>query len=378
VISAIFLVIAAVGCLYLLYAIAAAAFAKNGSARPTAPSPAVTILKPLHGAEPRLFENLKSLCDQDYSAPIEIICGVQDQQDAAIAVVERLKVSFPDHDLRLIIDPSALGANLKVSNLINMARHARHECLILADSDIGVGPRYLAEVTAALTGSGVGGVTCLYHGVAAAGFWSRLSALAIDAHFLPNVLVGLRTGLAKPCFGSTIALTRQHLAEIGGFEAFVNCLADDYAIGEALRARGLRVDASNMLVAHSCSESSFLELWRHELRWARTIRSVDPAGYAGSLVTHPLAWALLALATGAPALGAIVAAFAIVCRMVLLSAVTRNFGLDRPRYWLIPARDLLSFAVFVWSFCGTGLTWRGRSYHIRADGALTVDQGTKS
>jgi ceramide glucosyltransferase len=372
VISAVFLLIAATGCFYLLWAATGAKFPKTPAA-PAASWPAVTILKPLKGAEPCLFENLSSFCAQDYPAPVQIICGVQDPQDAAIATVERLKVSFPGADLQLVIDQTAHGANLKVANLINMARHARHDFIILADSDIGVEPSYLAQVTAALAPLRVGAVTCLYHGLAAAGFWSRLSALAIDAHFLPSVLVGLRTGLATPCFGSTIALTRERLAEIGGFEAFADCLADDYAIGDAVRARGLRVEAPNMLVAHSCSESSFIDLWRHELRWARTIRSVDPVGYAGSLVTHPLAWALIAVVSGAPVFGTGVGVLAIASRIVLLRAVRRNFGLAASPYWLLPIRDLLSSAVFVWSFCGRDLSWRGRGYHMQADGHLTAD-----
>lgn len=371
-ISAVFLLVAAAGCLYLLAAAAAAKFPKTPPA-PAASWPAVTILKPLKGAEPCLFENLSSFCAQDYPAPVQIICGVQDLQDAAIATVERLKVSFPGADLQLVIDQTAHGANLKVANLINMARHARHDFIILADSDIRVEPSYLAQVTAALAPFRVGAVTCLYHGLAAAGFWSRLSALAIDAHFLPSVLVGLRTGLATPCFGSTIALTRERLAEIGGFEAFADCLADDYAIGDAVRARGLRVEAPNMLVAHSCSESSFIDLWRHELRWARTIRSVDPVGYAGSLVTHPLAWALIAVVSGAPMFGTGVGVLAIASRIVLLRAVRRSFGLAASPYWLLPIRDLLSSAVFVWSFCGWDLNWRGRGYHMQADGHLTAD-----
>jgi ceramide glucosyltransferase len=371
-ISAVFLLIAAAGCLYLLCAAAAAEFPKSAPP-PTTSSPAVTILKPLKGAELRLFENLSSFCAQDYPAPVQIICGVQDPQDAAIGAVERLKTAFPGADLQLVVDETAHGANLKVANLINMLRHARHGCIIVADSDIGVGPRYLAQVTAALAASRVGAVTCLYHGVAEAGFWSRLSALAIDAHFLPNVLVGIRTGLATPCFGSTIALSRERLAEIGGLEAFADRLADDYAIGHAVRARGLRVETPNMLVAHSCSESSFTNLWRHELRWARTIRSVDPAGYAGSLVTHPLAWALIAAAAGAPAFGTGIGALAIASRIVLLRAIRRNFGLAAPPYWLLPIRDLLSSAVFVWSFYGRNLTWRGRSYYLRANGRLTAD-----
>jgi len=142
--SVIFLFIAAAGCLYLFLATAAAGFfAKGGAARPAASSPAVTILKPLNGAEPRLFENLASFCAQDYPAPVQIICGVQDPRDAAIADFNRLKALFPSHDLQLVVDPAAHGANRKVANLINMMRHARHDCLVMADSDISVGPRYL-------------------------------------------------------------------------------------------------------------------------------------------------------------------------------------------------------------------------------------------
>ncbi len=371
-ISAIFLLIASAGCVYLLVAAAAAKY-RNDTPGPEAGSPAVTILKPLKGAEPLLFENLSTFCTQEYAGAIQIICGVQDRQDPAIAIVERLKTSFPNIDLQLVVDATAHGANLKVANLINMTRHARHDCIVLADSDIGVMPHYLAQLTAALASPGVGAVSCLYHGVGATGFWSRLSALAIDAHFLPSVLIGLQTGLARPCFGSTIALTRDRLVEIGGFEAFADRLADDYAIGEAVRARGLSVATPNMVVAHVCSESSFTDLWRHELRWARTIRNVDPAGYAGLFVTHPLAWALVAGAAGSPGYGAIVGALAIACRIVLLRAEKRKFGIAAPPYRLVPIRDLLSFAVFVWSFRGEDLDWRGRRYQIRADGRLAAE-----
>lgn len=370
-IASLFLLIAAVGCLYLLAA-AAGAYRKSAPAE-AASCPAVTILKPLYGDEPRLFENLASFCDQDYPAPIQIICGVHDSRDAAIGVVGRLKAAFPNADIQLVVDRTPHGANLKVANLINMVRHARHDQLVLADSDIGVEPHYLKTLMAALAAPGVGAVTCFYNGVGAAGFWSKLSGLAIDAHFLPNALVGLATGLAKPCFGSTIALSRALLTEIGGFEAFADQLADDYALGDAVRASGRRVEVSNMLVAHSCAESSFSELWDHEVRWARTIRGVDAIGYAGSLVTHPLAWALAAAATGAPELGCGLAALAMACRIVLLRVVARTFRLAAPPYWLLPARDLLSFVVFVWSFCGTDLTWRGRSYHMQADGRLTAE-----
>jgi ceramide glucosyltransferase len=371
VIAAVFLLVAALGCFYLLCA-AASASLRSAPAVET-PFLPVTILKPLKGDEPGLYENLASFCRQDYPAAVQIVCGVQDPRDPAIRVVERLQAQFPGADIQLVVDRTAHGANLKVANLINMARHIRHDHIVLADSDIGVEPRYLRRLAGSLAAPGVGAVTCFYHGVAAAGFWSKLSALAVDAHFLPNALVGLATGLAKPCFGSTIALTRETLREIGGFEAFADHLADDYAMGDAVRAVGRRVEVSRMLVAHSCTESSFPDLWRHEVRWARTIRAVDSLGYAGSLVTHPLAWALAAAVTGAPELGCSLAALAIACRIVLLRAVTRTFRLPPPPYWLAPARDLLSFAVFVWSFCGANLTWRGRSYRMHADGRLTAE-----
>jgi ceramide glucosyltransferase len=374
-ISALLLLISGAGCLYLLYGTAVTGSLKKGAPAANAleaEAPSVTILKPLYGDEPRLFENLASFCGQDHPAPVQIVCGVQNPCDEAIPAVARLKASFPNCDVQLVIDATPHGANRKVANLINMMRHARYDCLIVADSDIAVEPDYLRRVTAALAAPDVGAVTCLYHGVAAAGFWSQMSALAIDAHFLPNVVVGLATGLAKPCFGSTIALTRQRLLEIGGFDVFANRLADDYAMGDVLRARGLRVATSDMLVAHSCAETSFGGLWGHEMRWARTILNIDPLGYVGSLVTHPFGWALLAAATGAPFAGAL-AAVAIACRMALLNATARSHRLPRPAYWLLPARDLLSFAVFFWSFCGRDLTWRGRNYHIRADGAMTTD-----
>lgn len=364
------LLMASVGCLYLVCAaVVSARFGGKAISKPIAP-PSVSILKPLRGDEPGLFRNLASFCTQTYPAPVQLIFGVHDVNDEAIAVVQRLKASFPDKDLHLVIEPAVRGTNPKISNLMNMIRAARHQFIVLADCDIGVPADYLLQVAAASEEPGVGGVTCLYHGVAASGFWSKLGALAIDAHFLPNVLIGLGSGLAKPCFGSTIALHRSRLDEIGGFEAFSNSLADDYAIGAALRDKGLRIAVLPLLVEHSCGASSLAELWRHELRWARTLRTVAPFGYAGSLVTHPLAFALLAFATGTPMGGSAFAILAILCRIVLLHVTTPSHSPALPPYWLIPIRDLFSFAIFVWSFCGRDIAWRGRNYRVRADGML--------
>ncbi len=367
------LLLAGAGCLYLVWA----AVVSLGFVVETAPAPAVwppvTILKPLRGDEPALSRNLASFCDQDYPAPVQIVFGVQAADDKAIDIVKRLQADFPDRDTRLIVDPATHGANRKISNLINMTSAIKHGCVVLADSDIEAPRDYLRRVAAALDQPGVGGVTCLYHGVAVGGFWSRLAALAIDAHFLPNVLVGLRSGMATPCFGSTIALRRDDLDAIGGFAAFCNVLADDYSIGASLRAKGLNVVVPGFLVGHNCAETSLGELWRRELRWARTIRTIDPWGHAGSAVTHPLAFALPASATGAPIAGLVLAILAIMCRIVLLHGIARRHGLASPPYWLVPVRDLLSFAIFAWSFCGRDLTWRGERYRVRANGVLTAD-----
>ncbi len=175
--------------------------------------------------------------------------------------------------------------------------------IVLADSDMLVGRDYLDRVVAALERPGVGAVTCLYRGIAVPGIWSRLATQWIDFHFLPSVVVGMALGLAKPCFGSTIALRRDTLERIGGFMAFKDRLADDYAIGEAVRGLGLSVAVPRDLVlGHTCTAASFGALLRQELRWSRTIRSLDPAGFVGSAVTHPIAWATLAPSGPASAL----------------------------------------------------------------------------
>jgi ceramide glucosyltransferase len=302
------------------------------------------------------------------------VFGVQDTRDPAIGPATRLIEQFPQRSLELVIDGRSHGSNDKVSNLINMAERIRHDVVVLADSDMRVGPDYLARLVAELQRPGVGGVTCIYHGVPRGGLWSRLSALAIDTHFLPNVVVGVSLGLARPCFGSTIALRTATLDEIGGFKAFADVLADDYAIGDALRAHGYSVAIPPFSVGHVCTESSGGELWRHELRWARTIRAVDPAGYAGSALTHALPLALLGLLLGGGGAALALAGTAIACRIVLCVRLERAFGLMPHPYWLIPVRDLLSFAVFVTSFLGASVTWKGHDYRVTREGNLVPER----
>jgi ceramide glucosyltransferase len=374
--------VAVVGCAYLIAAaVLLRRFARDRATPAPVGAPAVTILKPLHGDEPGLFDNLRSFCTQDYRGDIQIVFGVQDPDDGAIAVVERLRKLQPGGDVDLVIDTSVHGANRKVSNLVNMAPRIRHEVIVLADSDMRVEPDYLSRVIAALEEPGIGAVTCVYYGIAITGTWASLGALLINAHFLPSVVVGLALGRARPCFGSTVALRRETLAEIGGFKPFADFLADDYAIGAALRARGYKIAIPRFAIAHICTETSLRDLWRHQLRWARTVRSIDPSGYAGSLVSHALAWALIAALLGAGSAAALpavlIAMAAIACRMALLRRVEHAYALPPQTYGLLPACDLLSFAVFVISFLNWEVSWKGRRLRMVA-GAWTADRGTRS
>ncbi len=363
-------------CAGALYALAAAVVVRRFAGEQASDAttlPAVTLLKPLHGAEPGLYDNLASFCDQHYPAPVQVLFGVQDPADAAVEVVDRLVAERPGRDLRLIVNPRIAGANPKIATLVGLQQHARHPVVVISDSDITVERDYLARTVAALDRPGVGCVTCLYRGDARDGAWSRLASMAIDYHFLPNVLIGLALGVARPCFGSTIALRRDTLAAIGGFEAFLDTLADDYAIGEAVRGLGMRIAIPPFVVVHGCSERTLGELFRHELRWARTLRAVTPWGYAGLVMTHALPFALLgAWLIGSTALGVGVIGSAIACRLVLQVQVDHTLRVSRSRWWLGPARDMLAFAVYVASFFVGAVDWRGQRYKVRADGTLAA------
>jgi ceramide glucosyltransferase len=369
--AAALLALAALGCAYTLAA--AVAVRRLGGVDTTAARtfPSVTILKPLRGAEGDLHAQLASFCDQDYPGPVQILFGVHEAADPAIAVVERLIAERPGRELQLLVTTEPSGPNPKVATLSGLQGHVRNDIVVLSDSDISVERNYLARTIAALAQPGVGLVTCLYRGEPSAGLWARLASMAVDYHFLPSVRIGLALGLARPCFGSTIAMRRDTLERIGGFDAFLHHLADDNAMGEAVRALGLQVAIPHWVVTHACPERSLAELWSHELRWGRTLRAVSPIGYAGTAITHPLPLALVGAALGGfGALGAASVAAAIGCRLVLQRQVDHTLRLSPSRWWLGPVRDLLAFAVYVASFFVDVVSWRGRRYRVRADGTL--------
>jgi ceramide glucosyltransferase len=361
------------GWIYLVgAAVAVMRFAGRRSAIAAA-QPPVSVLKPLHGDEPGLCENLRSFAEQDYPER-QIVLGVNDPRDAALAAAQALIRDFPGGDVALVVDRTIRGSNHKVSNLANMLPAARHDILVLADSDMRVGRRYLAAITAPLNDPGVGIVTCLYRGVSTGGIWSELGALHINFTFLPGALVDEALGVGRGCFGATIALRRQALERIGGFARFRNELADDHRLGEAVRAEGLNVVLSHYVVETQVSEPTLAALWRHELRWARTVRGVAPLGYAGSIVTHPLAVAALATAVTRFGLTAwVFLAITFLIRWVGAKVTAGALGLPMPRPWLLPVRDALWFAVFVASFFGRRVFWRDQNFRVEPSGRMTVD-----
>jgi ceramide glucosyltransferase len=360
----------------VVHASLAVFFAGRFSRQPSAVAtvfPAVTLLKPLHGDEPALEVNLAAFFEQDYPTPFQIVFGVSDRNDPAIATVERLRARYPDVDVALVVDARRHGSNAKISNVINICGAADHEILVVSDSDIAVPSDYLRRLVAALEPNDVGAVTCLYTGLAVGEFASHLNAMGINYHFLPNAISGIKLRLIQPCFGSTIALKRSVLDEIGGFESVGGTLADDYEIGRAVRAKGRKVSVIPMLVQHACAEKGLNEWLSHELRWARTIRITAPIGHAGSIITHTVPVALVGVAlsgVGVPSL--VVLTAALVARAMVKWRIDRAFNPDGGPLWLLLIRDLMVFGVFLLSLrSGGSVVWRGECLDVAQDGALS-------
>jgi ceramide glucosyltransferase len=339
--------------------------------------PPVTLLKPLHGDEPNLYDTLRSFCDQAYPT-FQLVFGVGRADDPAAAVVERLRADLPGHDIALVIDGRLWGANYKIGNLINMMPAAKHDLLVIADSDMRVTPDYLDAVVAPLVASRAehraGLVTCLYRGRPLRGLWSELGSQFINHGFLGQVLVGRWLGVDQGCFGATMALSRQTLERVGGLPAFMDQLADDYALGAAVRGLGLPVVLSPLLVETQVHEPSATALTDHELRWARTLGSIAPVGYGASIITQPLLPALLLLAvTGFAPFALAIFVAVLAARMVYNRVIDAAIKVRSLPPWQIPLRDLLSVAVLITSFCGSAVTWREHKFRVESDGQLTRD-----
>lgn len=355
--------IVAAGIGYTLHAMLAVIGFARRAPRAGAHEP-VTLLKPLHGAEPRLAENLASFLDQDWAAPVQMVAGVADPRDPAAAIAATLGAT-------VVTDAARIGSSAKISNLANMMPAAVNDLLVLSDSDMAVPRTYLSAVAGALAEPGVGVVTCCYRGRGDAGGWSVLAAAGLSYQFLPATLLARALGLAHPCMGSTIAMRRATLERIGGFAAFADRLADDYDIGAAVRALGLRIAMPPLLPVHGCQERSLAALWRHELRWAVTVRLVDPLGNLGMIVTYPVPIAL-GLAAAAPRAGAVLLLLAIAARLALKRAVDRTAGAVTAPAWMLPLRDCLSLAVYCVALFTRSVDWRGQRLAVSRSGQLAA------
>lgn len=332
--------------------------------------PPVSILKPLKGTDPEMYESFRSHCRQDYPV-YEIIFGVSDPGDPAIESVKKLQQEFPEREIRLVVAPKILGANVKVSNLAQMLPETQHELLIVNDSDIRVPLDYLRRVVAPLADPGVGMVTCLYRGVPATTVGSRLEALGIATDFCAGVLVawqlegGIRFGL-----GSTLAFRRTELERIGGFNSFVDYLADDYELGKRIAGLGFTVELSSVVVETFLPSYDLGDFFAHQLRWARGVRDARPGGYLGMIFTFGLVWALLALAASRGALWAWIAfLITLLLRLAVGISVGRGVLHDSSilkNAWLIPLRDLLAAAVWIVSLVGHTVVWRGERFRLKA------------
>jgi ceramide glucosyltransferase len=334
--------------------------------------PPVSILKPLRGTDPDIYESFRSHCLQDYPE-YEIIFGVSDPNDAAVAQVRKLIAEFPARSIQLLICPEILGTNVKVSNLLQMACAARYGYFVVNDSDIRVPVDYLRRVLAPFADANVGMVTCLYRGVSANTLGSRLESVGTSADFCPAVLAarqlqGVRFGL-----GSTMAFSRKALDAVGGFEPLLDYLADDYELGARIAHAGFEVRVSEVVVDHFLPEYTMREFLDHQLRWARTIRDSRRWGYAGMIITFSLVWAMLAVLFSAGAAWSwAVLAITVVMRGAV-AWVGGNTILQDPElrrdFWLIPFRDVLALAVWVASFSGHKILWRGIEFELK-DGKL--------
>jgi len=339
------------------------------TARPPtlAAAPPTTILKPLCGAEPGLYEHLRSFCDQNCD-DLQIIFGVRDRDDPALGAVRRLQREFPRLDLQIAANPAQHGTSRKVSNLVNMMPLARHDYLVIADGDVRVGPGYLERVIAPLLDEGVGIVTCLYHGSPRPGLWSLLGSMFINEWFMPAVRVAALFGSRSFAFGVTIAVRRETLARIGGFTSIADQLPDDYRLGELTRRMGLRTVLSEVEVQTCVQETGPGELLRHELRWLRTIRTVRPLGYALACATMGLPAVVLGclLAGGSGTTLAMVAITALA-RLMIDSAPRKPYS-PLAQLWLVALNDLLVFALWCWSFTTRHVHWRQARYRVARDG----------
>jgi ceramide glucosyltransferase len=370
---------AAVAAAYQLFQLVAAATffrrARRRAARTRDYRPPVTILKPLKGSGIDLYANLASFCRQDYPE-YQIVCGVSDPDDPAIPIVERIRRDFPSRDVVLSIGDRP-GANRKVASLCHMIQHAKHPVLALSDADVRVRPDYLRRTVAPLAHPRAGMTTCLYRGRGFFGLPSVVESLLINCDFVPMVLTAHFLG-QRNALGASLVFKREALDAMGGFPAIADYLADDNMLGEGVKRAGYTVELLPYVVETILDSTTVADVWRHQVRWARTYRVLQPAGWFASMITHAVTWGVAAVvATGGSAIGWTVLATTIGVRLATLRAIMRMLReRDTPRHlWMVPLKDLGFTAVWLASWLGRDVEWSGRTLRVQRDGRMVPVDG---
>ena len=334
--------------------------------------PPVSIVKPVRNVDREAYENFASFCRLDYPK-YEIVFAVADRDDPVIPVIQKLQQSFPMCSIRLVTAVANLGANNKVNNLCQLVQEAKHELIVMSDSDVRVETDYLRNVVAPFSDPRVGVVTALYRGISGRGLVSALDDLGMYTDSAPAALVARKLeGKMRFAFGWTMATTKKVLSEIGGFESMVNHHSDDFELGNRISELGYRVELMRKPVDMVLPDESFGEFLKHELRWSIGLRNVRPVGYVGMLLTHGLPWTLLAVALAtASGWGSVAIAYAVAYLILRLGVVwtTAVWGLGDSqiagKLWLVPLHDAISFVVWVGGFFSNKIVWRGSVYRVR-------------
>lgn len=364
------------GIAYTAIAISCVRTFRNKASRPAGRSAVpVTILKPLHGEEPHLFENLCSFCDQDYGA-FQVIFGAADPADPALDVARAVAARFPEREIEIVAGEARPAGNPKIANLLGMIGHARYPLIAIADSDIRAERSYLHAVASCFDEPDVGAATCIYGGIPGASLASRLGAMHINDQFAPSVMVAGALEPLSYCFGATMAVRREVLERIGGLQTLAGHLADDYVLGKRVTQAGYRVALVPQAVQTTVFDNTLAELWQRERRWSRAILGERRAGYAGSIVTYVLPLAALFALTARTPLSALALAGAAALRVTLHLEARGAFAPQTPASpWLIPLRDCLGVAVWAAGFFGKNVQWKSGRYEIQAGGRMA--SGTK-
>jgi ceramide glucosyltransferase len=359
---------------YLTCLIAARRFFARPRVSRLSQLPPVSILIPLCGKDFEAYHNFVSFCRQDYP-DYQIVFGVNHADDSSIPVICKLMADCPTNDIALVIDPGAIGQNPKVNNLNNMFKEAKHELLVLVDSDIRVDATYLATVVSELAEEPVGMVTCLYRAGKAPNMAATIEAVGITTEFAPGVLVAWLVEGISFALGATIATTKQNLEAIGGFQAIADYLADDFMIGKLMSQAGFEVRLSSHVVEIVLPPASFKSMMKHQIRWARGIRACRPWGHLGAVVTHGTALALLlVLASHGSVFSLAILTATLLARLAVVYCVALRRLDDRlpARYlWLVPLRDLLGFIFWCLGQAGNTVEWRGKTYKLTREGKMT-------